>query len=311
VRVEVEAPARLHLGLLELGGRFGTLYGGLGVAVKPPALKISVERSEGLEVVGPYAEAVREVVERMSRLFSLDVEACIKVYEAIPAHRGFGSTTQLTLAVATALSKLYRLETPVEKLASLLGRRRISNVGTAVFKGGGFVLDLPRKQGTDAYTVFHQRPFPEDWAFAIAYPEETHGPDERAEEALFAQLKPMRLEDSERLSHIVLCKLLPNLVCEDVVGFGEALTEIQRILGNYFSEVQGGVFHSHEAVELLVELGAKGVGQSSWGPAAYGLFPTRREAEAAARQLAHRLGEGWKAISALPQNRGATVSVIP
>jgi beta-ribofuranosylaminobenzene 5'-phosphate synthase len=88
------------------------------------------------------------------------------------------------------------------------------------------------------------------------------------------------------------------------VGFGEALTEIQRILGNYFSEVQGGVFYSNEAVELLEKLGAKGVGQSSWGPAAYGLYPTHREAEVAARQLAERLGEGWKAFAALPQNRG-------
>jgi beta-ribofuranosylaminobenzene 5'-phosphate synthase len=309
MRVEVETPARLHMGIIELGGHLGTLYGGIGVAVKPPALKISVEKSEKLEIVGPYADVVREVVMKMSLLFNLDVRACIKVWEAIPAHRGFGSTTQLTLAVATALSKLYGLETPVEILARLLGRRRISNVGTAVFKAGGFVLDLPRKTGTDTYTVFQQRPFPENWAFAVAYPEKAMGPDERSEEALFAKLKPMELEFSQRLSHLVLCKLLPSLVCEDVVGFGEALTEIQRILGNYFSEVQGGVFYSNEAVELLEKLGAKGVGQSSWGPAAYGLYPTHREAEVAVRQLAERLGEGWKAFAALPQNRGATVSV--
>jgi len=311
VKVEVETPARLHLGLIELGGHLGTLYGGMGVAIRPPALKISAERSEGLEVVGPCAETVTEVVERMSGIFGLDLRVFIKVGEAIPAHMGFGSTTQLTLAVATAISKLYGLETPTEKLASLLGRRRITNVGTAVFKGGGFVLDLPRKPGTDTYTVFHQRPFPENWAFTIVYPEETRGPDERAEEALFAKLKPMGHRESERLSHLVLSKLLPSLVCEDVVGFGEAMTEIQEILGRYFSEVQGNVFHSHEAVELLKELGAKGVGQSSWGPAVYGLYPTRGEAEDAALRLVNRLGKGWRAFAASPQNRGATVTVTP
>jgi beta-ribofuranosylaminobenzene 5'-phosphate synthase len=198
MRVEVETPARLHMGIIELGGHLGTLYGGIGVAVKPPALKISVEKSEKLEIVGPYADVVREVVMKMSLLFNLDVRACIKVWEAIPAHKGFGSTTQLTLAVATALSKLYGLETPVEILASLLGRRRISNVGTAVFKAGGFVLDLPRKTGTDTYTVFQQRPFPENWAFAVAYPGKAMGPDERSEEALFAKLKPMELEFSPK-----------------------------------------------------------------------------------------------------------------
>ena len=309
MRVEVETPARLHMGIIELGGHLGTLYGGIGVAIKPPTLKISVEKSEELEVVGPYAEAVREIAARMFLLFNLDVRACIKVWEAIPAHRGFGSTTQLTLAVATALSKLYGLETSVEKVASLLGRRRISNVGTAVFKAGGFVLDLPRKSGTDAYTVFQQRPFPENWAFVVAYPEKAHGPDEKSEKAFFAKLKPMELEFSQRISYLVLCKLLPSLVCEDVAGFGEALTDIQRILGSYFSEVQGSVFYSDEVVELLQRLGARGVGQSSWGPAVYGLYPTHREAEVAARQLAERLSEEWKVFTALPQNRGATVSV--
>ncbi len=309
MRVEVETPARLHMGIIELGGHLGTLYGGIGVAIKPPTLKISVEKSEKLEVVGPYAEAIREIVMKMSLLFNLDVRARIKVWEAIPAHRGFGSTTQLTLAVATALSKLYGLETSVEKLASLLGRRRISNVGTAVFKAGGFVLDLPRKSGTDAYMVFQQRPFPENWAFTVAYPEKAHGPDEKSEKDLFAKLKPMELEFSQRISHLVLCKLLPSLVCEDVAGFGEALTDIQRILGSYFSEVQGSVFYSDEVVELLQRLGARGVGQSSWGPAVYGLYPTHREAEVAARQLAERLSEEWKVFTALPQNRGTTVSV--
>jgi predicted sugar kinase len=47
-----------------------------------------------------------------------------------------------------------------------------------------------------------------------------------------------------------------------------------------FSSAQEGVFQPHSAplIEKLREMGAIGVGQSSWGPAVYALFePEKRE----------------------------------
>ena len=82
-------------------------------------------------------------------------------------------------------------------------------------------------------------------------------------------------------------QLLPALVERDLASFGAALTEIQRVTGAWFAPQQGGVFApgpSETLVRRLAEWGAAGVGQSSWGPAVYGLA----ESETVSREIAAR-----------------------
>src|SRR5439155_1500559 len=77
-----------------------------------------------------------------------------------------------------------------------------------------------------------------------------------------------------RIAHLVLMQLLPAVAVADLPAFGAALTEVQRITGGWFAPAQGGVFapgETGELVERLRQWGAIGVGQSSWGPAAYGI----------------------------------------
>ena len=68
--------------------------------------------------------------------------------------------------------------------------------------------------------------------------------------------------------------LLPALAEGDLATFGAALSAIQAITGRWFAPVQGGTFApgpSEELVRRMAEWGASGVGQSSWGPAVYGI----------------------------------------
>src|SRR5207237_5381406 len=74
----------------------------------------------------------------------------------------------------------------------------------------------------------------------------------------------------------------------DLMGFGAGLGEVQRITGSWFAPAQGGVCapgETRDLVERLREWGAVGVGQSSWGPAVYGIVGDA----AAARALAGRV----------------------
>ena len=93
-------------------------------------------------------------------------------------------------------------------------------------------------------------------------------------------------------------KLLPALVEGDLPGFGSALTEVQRVTGAWFAPEQGGVFAPGEGAELIrrmAEWGAEGVGQSSWGPAVYGIVdgPERsRELARVAREVLEGRGLG-------------------
>jgi beta-ribofuranosylaminobenzene 5'-phosphate synthase len=87
------------------------------------------------------------------------------------------------------------------------------------------------------------------------------------------------------VAHLVLMALLPALADADLAGFGRALTAIQTTTGSWFASVQGGAFAqgpSEALVRRMAERGAPGVGQSSWGPAVYGIV----DGETAAGQLA-------------------------
>ena len=120
----------------------------------------------------------------------------------------------------------------------------------------------------------------------------------------FARLAPTP-EYSAAIAQLVLTSLLPALVERDVEEFGAALTRVQQLVGDSFAAVQGGRFHPRASglVDALLEAGAAGAGQSSWGPAVYGLVGS----EAAARELAGRMaGEGTVEIVAF-DNGGARV----
>ena len=74
----------------------------------------------------------------------------------------------------------------------------------------------------------------------------------------------------------------------DLERFGSALTAVQAITGGWFAPVQGGTFTPGASAELvrgMAQWGAAGVGQSSWGPAVYGIV----EGDEAARRLADRV----------------------
>ena len=115
---------------------------------------------------------------------------------------------------------------------------------------------------------------PERWRCVVAVPPGHPGLSGEAESAAFERLPPPAAGEPERVAHLVLMQLLPALVEADLSAFGAALTEIQRITGAWFAPAQGGVFAPGEGATLidrLAEWGAAGVGQSSWGPAVYGL----------------------------------------
>ena len=83
-------------------------------------------------------------------------------------------------------------------------------------------------------------------------------------------------------------------------------------MGDAFASVQGGTFHPQAAplVDALLRLGAAGAGQSSWGPAVYGVVGSEREGQDVARRLEAELGAGGRAEVVSFDNRGARVEVV-
>ena len=311
-RVTVEAPARLHFGILDLRGHLGRRFGGIGAAVPTPSLLLEATPETHLTAEGPDAGRAQEFGRRYLDAARISGGAHLRVFRAIPTHAGLGSGTQLALTVARALAELYGQPSEPLTLARLVGRGLRSAIGTWTFALGGFVLEGGRKAGTDAVAPLISRlPIPAEWRAVIAIPEGRPGLSGEAEQAAFEKLPPPGEREVERVAHLVLMQLLPALADADLTAFGAALTEVQRITGGWFAEAQGGAFASgatRELVERLAEFGALGVGQSSWGPTVYGLVPHQDSARDLAQRVRAHLGGRGVVLETPFAGRGALVS---
>src|SRR5919198_5114495 len=92
--VRVEAPARLHMGMLDVAGGPARRFGGLGVALSRPAAVVEASPSDDLTADGPYAERALAAARRSREALGLAGGARVRVLEAIPPHVGLGSGTK-------------------------------------------------------------------------------------------------------------------------------------------------------------------------------------------------------------------------
>ena len=287
--VFVEAPARLHFGLIDLRGALGRWFGGIGAAAPAPTLLVSACAADTLEVEGADAERAAGFARRFLAAAGIARGARLRVHRTLPPHAGLGSGTQLALAVARALAELYGAAADAPALARAVGRAQRSAIGTWTFAGGGLVLEGGRRREHDGVAPLLARlSFPPTWRCIVAVPTSAPGISGHAEDAAFAQLPPPPERDAERVAHLVLMALLPAVADGDLATFGAALSAIQAINGRWFAPVQGGTFApgpSEELVRRMAEWGASGVGQSSWGPAVYGIV----DGEQAGLTLAERV----------------------
>jgi beta-RFAP synthase len=274
--VFVQTGARLHFGVLDLRGALGRRFGGLGAAIPSPSLLLEAVRArDGVSAEGPDSARAVEFAGRFLSFHGLGGGARLVIHQRIPAHSGLGSGTQLGLSVARALAELYGLPAEPAELARAVSRGQRSAIGTWAFALGGFIVEGGRRPGEDGIAPLIGRfEVPERWRCVVAVPPGSPGLSGEAEAAAFEQLPPPAEREVERVSHIVLMQLLPALVEGDLGSFGEALSAVQRITGAWFAPQQGGVFAPGPGEALIRQMarwGAAGVGQSSWGPAVYGL----------------------------------------
>jgi beta-ribofuranosylaminobenzene 5'-phosphate synthase len=322
MKVLVQTPARLHLGLIDLNGELGRLYGSIGVAIDGPNVSLEAERlptvgtTQALQVDGPEAERVTAIARRFCARYPSPVPVRLHVRSVIPAHVGLGSGTQLALAVGTALAELGGLPIEPAELSVLLGRGAHSGIGIAVFQRGGFVVDgghAPGGSDGRPPPVLFQHPFPAGWRLVVAIPAVPPGYNGESEKQAFQGLPPAPGGLADRICRLLVMQMLPALLEGEIIPFGQALTGIQALVGDSFAAVQGGRFANTVSGALIaywLSIGACGAGQSSWGPTAYALAGDESEADrlaGAARSYLSASGGGVVFI-ARGANQGARIS---
>jgi beta-RFAP synthase len=300
--------------MLDLRGSLGRRFGGIGAGVFDPSLVIEVERAAGVEAEGAEANRAVEFAQRYLDSQGVRGGARIVIRHAIPGHAGLGSGTQLALAVARGIAEIYDLPTDTAGLAKAVGRARRSAIGTWLFDGGGFIVEGGRREDGDRIAPLLARlSIPESWRCVVALPSSAESVSGESEIQAFRELPPPPLREVEHVAHLLVMSLLPALVEGDLETFGRAISTIQQINGSWFTPAQGGPFASGASTELISKMsewGAAGVGQSSWGPAVYGITDGDDRAAELAANVRHALnGSGVVYVNQFART-GARVSVL-
>ena len=286
--VRVTAPARLHFGFLDLHGGLGRRFGSIGLAVDAPAVEITATRQDHLAVMGPEAERVRVYARGAAQHLGIPEAAALRVEAAIPPHAGFGSGTQLALAVAAALARLAGRPFAPTDFADALDRGNRSGVGLAAFTEGGLIVDGGRDAGGNPPPVIARLPYPEDWRVVLILDEGMTGVHGSREVEAFRDLPRFPADQAAEICRTVLMQVMPAAVVADAQAFGAGITSIQRRIGDHFAPHQGGRYASPAVAEALAAIAARGIagyGQSSWGPTGFALVPSETEARALVAEL--------------------------
>lgn len=314
--VEVFAPARLHLGFLDLNGALGRRFGGLGVAIEGLGTRLRVSRAATAAANGPAAARVLDYLGRAATALGVPNDVRIAVTQTCPEHAGLGSGTQIGLAVAAALARLHGLPASARALAKAVERRPRSGIGIGAFEEGGFLVDGGRKAPTEPAPIIARLEFPTEWRFLLVLDHGRQGLHGPAERDAFQALPRFSEALAGTLCRRLLLELLPGLIERDFAAVSEALGDIQRHLGAYFSASQNGPYSSPAVAALMDRLqraGIAGIGQSSWGPTGFALVESSAQAEDLADDLAGVAGaQGDIEIRVVAaRNRGAEITVSP
>jgi beta-ribofuranosylaminobenzene 5'-phosphate synthase len=316
----VSVGGRLHFGFLNLALSRARLYGGLGVALSEPRVVIDATRADAVDCDHPDA---RGYVARAVDL--LDVPgASVTVAETLPRHHGLGSGTQLALACLTAVAAAWDRDPQVREHAPELGRGGRSGVGVGTFETGGFVLDSghpttrfttdrPADGEWTVPAVAVRHTLPEDWRFLLVLPDADPGRDGDAEDAsMRSAVESADPELGDRIAGLVTRRLLPSLAERRLSGLGAAVAEIGRLNGAWYADQQGGVYRPPVGAiveSLSASTAITGAGQSSWGPAVYGVTDASRAdaARAAGESALESAGVGGEVRVVSARNHGARV----
>ncbi|MCJ2085727.1 GHMP kinase [Methylobacterium sp. E-005] len=307
--VRVEASARLHFGFLDLHGGLGRRFGSIGLAIDEPSLILTARRATHLAVAGQEADRVRGYAEAAASHLGCGTGVAIAVERAIPAHAGFGSGTQLGLAVAAAMARLNGAPFAADAFAATLDRGNRSGVGLCAFTEGGLIVDGGRGPDGGPPPVIARLPYPEDWRIVLIVDPERAGVHGVPEVEAFRDLPRFPEAQAAEICRITLMQVLPSITLAEPQGFGAGITRIQALIGDHFAPHQGGRYASAAVAEVLANVAARGVpgyGQSSWGPTGFVLMPS----EADARTLVADLDRGGplRFIIARGRNHGASVT---
>lgn len=290
--VTISAPARLHFGLFSIGKTVEHQFGGIGLMIEEPRTVVQVRSADRLSITGPSAKSARASLETWWRNLTRqpdwsvaarpiggltfdELPLAFTITQLPPRHSGFGSGTQLALAMAATAMELLNLPSPgAAELAGLAGRGKRSAIGSYGFHRGGFLVDRGKRAGDGLAPLDFQTPFPEQWQVLTLRLQHAGGLSGAMENDAFGELPATSEQERAAMTAIVRQRMIPGLLQADYELFGDAVYEFGHRSGLMFSPIQNGPYNGPEVAALVARVRESGVpatGQSSWGPCVFAI----------------------------------------
>lgn len=321
--VTVRAPGRLHLGFLDPSGSLGRPFGSLGLVIDGFETEVQLGPAEVDQLTGDDLAAEAELDRAAALLRRLRDQTerrqplALRLRRVLPAHAGFGSGTQLALAVGRAFALWHGLNVTTPLLAQWLNRGLRSGIGIAGFDVGGLLVDGgPGRDGSPA-PVLARASLPSAWRVVVVTDDRVRGLSGTRERQAIATLAPLPQAGAADLCHQVLMRVLPGAASRDFTTFALGLNRVQEVLGAHFAPAQGDSPWTSPAVGALMRSWRSvdpaqpraAIGQSSWGPTGFAIVPSAAAAQALVEdaRAAGLLGSGLQCRIVTARDRGAVI----
>ena len=299
----VRTGSRLHFGLFDL-----RRFGGVGMMIDEPAVEVSAQVTDQWSVNGLLPHRTRFVIDRLSQWAPDLPPMRVEVLQAPPEHAGFGTGTQVSLALAKAIVTEAKRELASAEMARMLDRGQRSAIGFHGFALGGLLLDAGKPDVNEMFSMVQRIEVPSEWRVLFVTPNvDTHWSGARERDAFSCLDSHSFVDTYNEMQQRAEKQLVPAARAGDLAAFGSALTEFNARAGELFAPVQGGCYASPvvaHTVQRLQTFGLTGVGQSSWGPTVFAFGADEDELQRVGRIFA---ADGMTVRVTRPRHGGAEI----
>lgn len=281
--------------LIDLSGAYGRIDGGMGLTLQDPNFilfgepiekDIQIDFSKSITenvCKDECLEKIQDAALKVKNYYGIDDGFYFKVEDAYLPHSGLGSGTQIALSTGKLITESYGIDVDAHKLAQIVGRGGTSGIGTCSFENGGFIVDgghsLAEKNSFLPSSASVAKPplllahhdFPEDWEVLVVVLNSDVCVSGNEEVNIFQEYCPVSSQQVCEVSHLIFMNMIPFLLEHNIEGFGKGIDKIQE-LGFKNIEVSLQSNKIKDLMNKMREVGAYGVGMSSFGPSVYSIF---------------------------------------
>ena len=285
----IEAGARVHMALIDVGRCTDRAYGGVGFSISAPltvviATLAPASRIAGLDKLQPrIAGKVQEILRHLETRYR-HPPMLVEIVDVAPKHTGLGSSTTLLLAVIEAVCREAGICISLDEKQRISGRGGTSGIGINAFFTGGVVRDSGHpwediaalgpssaRRPDAAPPIMRDAWFPPGWSVALVTCAGKTISDQ-VEARFFEENTPIPCDEVMATQDALDTLVMPGFVDADIERLRRGVLQLGRTgfksreLLNQSPEVKG-LFSD------LASLGGVAPGLSSFGPTLYAIFP--------------------------------------